>query len=128
MIGSPLINRGLQGKSGSCAGFYREDEWVNREMAYELATRQETNRVAFQWKERKRKIRNNGVEDIFRSVRYEKVVSFSSGSLYEKWYKNIEIFLKSAIDKSNLRTREIVKIVSRLLCYIYANVIATRLA
>lgn len=61
-------------------------------------------------------------------MRYEKVVSFSSGSLYEKWYKNVEIFLKSAIDKSNLRTREIVKIVSRLLCYIYANVIATRLA
>lgn len=35
MIGSPLINRGLQGKSDSCAGFYREDEWVNREMAYD---------------------------------------------------------------------------------------------
>lgn len=30
MIGSPPINRGLQGKSDSCAGFYREDEWVNR--------------------------------------------------------------------------------------------------
>lgn len=55
MIGSPLINRGLQGKSGSCAGFYREDEWVNREMAYELATRQETNRVAFPMKRKEEK-------------------------------------------------------------------------
>lgn len=34
MIGSPPINQGLQEKSDSCAGFYREDEWVDGKMAY----------------------------------------------------------------------------------------------
>lgn len=65
--GPPLINRGLQGKSDSCAGFYREDEWVNREMAYEsgVAGDATRNKSRFFPIQQEGKNKNNGIEDTF---------------------------------------------------------------
>lgn len=128
--GPPLINRGLQGKSDSCAGFYREDEWVNREMAYESGVAGDaTNRVSSR-SNRKGKIKimesrilSRACWDSARILPLREVSTRRFCPL-----RNSRIFLNSIGWIESEHERDCLKKIYRNCANIYANVIARKLA